>query len=231
MHQNPIFRRGSEARALAFAEERGFGAFSAPAAEPERPALIAHAPFVFREDGRLESHFMRSNPLARRAAQAGPEGLTVTLIVMGPDAYISPDWYGLDPADQVPTWNYVAVHISGRLRISEDAALRPHLDRLSAAFERRLAPKPEWRVDKMKPEAFARMARGIVPATLEPLQVESTWKANQNKPDGARAGAAGAIEALGAMAVGSAPATAMAGVMRSELEASQAAAPAPEEES
>ena len=58
------------------------------------------------------------------------------LAVSGPDSYVSPDWYGTGTADQVPTWNYVAVHIRGTLRRRADETLRAHLDALSARFER-----------------------------------------------------------------------------------------------
>ena len=45
-------------------------------------------------------------------ARAIANGAAVRLIVEGPEGYISPDWYGV--ADQVPTWNYVAVHLVGK---------------------------------------------------------------------------------------------------------------------
>ena len=42
-------------------------------------------------------------------------GRPVLAIFHGPHAYISPSWY--ESADVVPTWNYVAVHVSGVLRL------------------------------------------------------------------------------------------------------------------
>jgi len=62
------------------------------------------------------------------------------IAVMGPDGYVSPDWYG-DP-HQVPTWNYIAIHLRGTLRPDDPADMRGHVDRLSAAFEERLDPRP-----------------------------------------------------------------------------------------
>ena len=55
-------------------------------------------------------HLVRSNPIARSACRAGA-GCDDRGV--GPDSYISPDWYGVP--DQVPTWNYVAVHLRGTL--------------------------------------------------------------------------------------------------------------------
>ncbi len=184
MHPNPAFRQEPETRALDFAAGRGFGALTV--AGPEG-VLAAHVPFVL-EDGVLAAHLVRSNPLARHLARGPAAAL---LIVTGPDGYISPDWYG-EP-DRVPTWNYVAVHLRGVLRLIDEARLRAHLDRLAARFEARLAPKPPWKTAKMTPEVLARLLRQIVPVEMTVEAVDSTFKLNQNGPASARLGAAAAL--------------------------------------
>ena len=133
MHPNPVFRRAPRASALDLARERGFGTFTV--AGPEG-VLAAHAPFVL-DEGRVLAHLVRANPIARHLGNGPARAL---LIVSGPDGYVSPDWYG-EP-QLVPTWNYVAVHLRGAVRLLDDTALRPILDRLSHTFETRLAPKP-----------------------------------------------------------------------------------------
>jgi len=90
----------------------------------------------------------------------------------------------------VPTWNYVAVHLTGELVAKPVELLRPHLDRLSAFFETRLLPKPVWRVDKVDDAALARMVRMILPVELSITNVEATWKLSQNKAAPARLAAA-----------------------------------------
>ena len=188
MHPNPAFRQEPEARALAFAAERGFGVLTA--AGPDSP-LAAHVPFVI-EEGRLEAHLVRANPLARHLRAGPAEAL---MIVSGPDGYISPDWYG--EAERVPTWNYVAVHMRGGLSLLPEERLRPHLDRLSAAFEKRLAPKEPWTLDKMEPEGLARMLRQIVPVEMTIGSVASTFKLNQNRSEAARGSAADSLASGG----------------------------------
>jgi transcriptional regulator len=133
-------------------------------------------------------HLARSNPIARAALPA-----PALLAVSGPDAYVSPDWYGA--VDQVPTWNYTAVHLRGVLEPLPQEALRPHLQRMSTQMEARLAPKPIWTLDKMSEDAITRMFRMIVPFRLAIASVESTMKLNQNKTDAQRAGAAAGIAA------------------------------------
>ena len=188
MHPNRIFRRASRESALEFARERGFGALTV--AGPEG-VLAAHVPFVLDQE-RVLAHLVRVNPLARHLG-GGPA--SALLIVSGPDGYVSPDWYG-EP-QLVPTWNYVAVHLRGELRLLDDTALRPILERLSAEFETRLAPKPPWKTDKVDDGLLRRMMRQIIPIELSLESVESTFKLNQNRSETARSGAAAVLAAGG----------------------------------
>jgi transcriptional regulator len=183
MHPNPAFRQADAARNLAFAAERGFGLLTLADPEGGFP-LAAHVPFVITEGGEVEMHLVRSNPVARAVSEAPRPAL---LVVSGPDGYVSPEWYGAP--DQVPTWNYVAVHLRGSLALAPHAGLRAHLDRLAARFEDPL-PHPSWTADKMDPEVRARMERAILPARLAIERIDGTWKLNQNKPEAARLGAA-----------------------------------------
>ncbi|MGR3792544.1 FMN-binding negative transcriptional regulator [Vannielia sp. SX4] len=189
MHPNPIYRDAPTAQSLEFAAERGFGTLSA---NGETLPLTAHVPFVLdAESGVALLHLMRSNPLAR----AGTAPLPARLSVMGPDSYISPDWYEMD--HQVPTWNYVAVQLDGTLHPMPDSELRAVLDALSEHFEERLLPKPPWTADKMPADALARLMRMIVPFRFAVEKVESTWKLAQNKPAEHRMAAARQVKGYG----------------------------------
>ena len=187
MHPNPAFRSEGTALNLAFARTRGFGTLCV---NGDAGPMLSHVPFWLNDDATGgELHLVRSNPIAR--AVTGP--VAAVIAVMGPDGYISPDWYG-DPA-QVPTCNYIAVHLRGHLHPADPDDMRLHLDRVSAHFEDRLAPKKPWTVDKMPEEALTRMMRGIVPFRFTLDSVEGTWKLNQNKTEAARLGAAQAVRA------------------------------------
>jgi transcriptional regulator len=188
MHPNPAFRTTEHARILDFARAQGFGMLTVNG--PDGP-LAAHVPFVLSTDGgTLDLHLARSNPIARAALPAA-----ALLAVQGPDAYISPDWYGPHDQvpDQVPTWNYIAVHLRGTLRPLPPEALEPHLDAISAAQEALLLPKKPWTSAKMTPGAMPRMMRMILPFRLEITDMQGTWKLNQNKPPEVRARAAAAL--------------------------------------
>lgn len=188
MHPNPLFRNPPEGEMLAMARARGFGLL---AVNGEGAPLLAQVPFVLSKDGSsLDFHLARSNPVARMDS-----GCPAVLAVNGPDAYVSPDWYGVE--DQVPTWNYIAVHLRGRLEPLLLDTLPGHLDALSAEFEARLLPKKPWTADKMSEGLIERMMRGILPFRLVIEDVQGTWKLGQNKTVEQQSGAALGIAGAG----------------------------------
>ncbi|WP_238365149.1 FMN-binding negative transcriptional regulator [Mesobacterium pallidum] len=185
MHPNPAFRGAPRDRNLAFARTRGFGTLAVVA---EGAPLMSHIPFLLSEDGTTaEFHLARSNPIAR--ACKGP--LAARLAVTGPHGYISPDWYGLD--DQVPTWNYVAVHLVGQIEPRPVEDLPDHLSALSTHFETAQAPKPVWLMDKLTDDMQGRFMRMILPFRMQVAEIDGTWKLGQNKPDAARLAAAAGL--------------------------------------
>lgn len=184
MHPNPAFRTKNDPRDIAFVRSRAFGTLSING--PDAP-LTSHVPILLDEAGEeVELHLVRSNPIV--AAAKSPVKAVVTCL--GPDGYVSPDWYGID--DQVPTWNYVAARITGTLECLPQDSLHELLDRLSAHFETQLSKTP-WTSDKMSSGVMDRMMRMIVPFRMTDLLIEGTWKLSQNKDNTARLGAANAI--------------------------------------
>jgi transcriptional regulator len=166
------------AASLAFAQARGFGTITAwDGTKPTASAL----PFYlsYGDDGSPHAafHLARHNPLVKLA-----DGKSRWLIaVTGADAYVSADWYA--SPDQVPTWFYQAVHLTGPVRALSDHELGPHLDALSAKFESRLAPKPPWTVSKMTAGRFHALKQAIVGMTMSIEEVEGSFKLNQHKSD------------------------------------------------
>ncbi len=184
MHPNPAFRKAPTERNLDFARARGFGTLSVNGAEGP---VLAHVPFLLSpEGGFADLHLARSNGVIAAGLPA-----KAVLAVMGADAYISPDWYGLP--DQVPTWNYIAVHLRGDLIPLPPETMVAHVNALSDEFEARLAPKPVWKSAKLGEGVMDRMMRMILPFRLVITGVEGTWKLNQNKTAAARAGVIAAL--------------------------------------
>jgi len=184
MHPNRAFRDVGDARNLAFARQQGFGILTVSTSADE-PPLVSHIPFRLNEAGtEAEMHLARPNPIVKALETPRP----ARLVIQGPHDYISPDWYGA--TDQVPTWNYVAVHLTGTLALLDADTLHPMLDRLSDTFESRLAPKPAWTSGKMTDGVMERMMRAILPCRLTITGIDGTWKLSQNKPEAVRLAAA-----------------------------------------
>lgn len=185
MHPNPSFHSTDHAKDIAFVRDRAFGTL---VMNGDPVPLVAHVPVLLSEDGReVLIHLVRSNPIARALKSPLPARIAVS----GPDAYISPDWYGV--ADQVPTWNYVAVQITGVLELLPHGKMREVLDIQSAHYETRLRPKTPWTAAKMTPEVLEKMMRMIVPCRMRVDDIAATWKLGQNKPDAVRQRAAALV--------------------------------------
>ncbi|MXZ81478.1 MAG: FMN-binding negative transcriptional regulator [Gammaproteobacteria bacterium] len=186
MHPTKIFRQVSREANLAFARDRGFGVLSVSVDNDGGP-LMSHIPFLLTEDcSAVHAHLIRKNPILQ-SLEKGERPAVIA--VSGPDSYISPDWYEADPG-LVPTWNYVAVHLRGRLRLRSQESLRDHLSALAMQFEQRLLPKPPWLISKVPERQLEAMMRTIAPVELELETVDGTWKLNQNRPAEARLNAA-----------------------------------------
>lgn len=171
----PQFRIEDQ-RALEFAAQRGFGVI---VAADDRGPRASHVPFVLREhDGRtiVQIHFTARNPLVPLA-----DGVRrFLLIVAGDDAYISNDWYS--SRDNVSTWLYEAVHLSGVARLRELDENRGHGDALLAVSEARL-PKRPWNLAQMELAKRESMLAAIRVVDLEVDQIEGQAKLNQHKSD------------------------------------------------
>jgi transcriptional regulator len=180
------------AASLAFAEERGFATVCA--FDGEKP-LASLLPFYlsYADDGtpRAAFHLARGNPLIQLA-----DGKTSWLLaVSGADAYVSADWY-VSP-DQVPTWLYQAVHLTGPVRRLSDDELSVQIDTLSAKFENWLAPKKPWTSAKMTAGRLEAMKKAIVGFVMTVEEVEGSFKLNQHKSEADYAAIADALALQG----------------------------------
>ncbi|MES2303565.1 MAG: FMN-binding negative transcriptional regulator [Pseudomonadota bacterium] len=191
MHPNPAFRHDDRELLEALIAEVGFGMVFA--ATPDGPR-VAHVPLISTGDGAVQFHLARGNGLARHL-----DGMTALAVVNGPDGYVSPRWYG-DPA-QVPTWNYVALELEGRVRRMDQDGLQALLENVTATNEARVIEGEPWTMDKMPPDALRKMMAAIVGFELEVQAWRPTFKLSQNKSAEERARVAAGLEAEGSPAM------------------------------
>jgi transcriptional regulator len=124
--------------------------------------------------GTLRGHVARANPHWRYLASGRP----TLLVFAGAHAYVSPSWYATHPS--VPTWNYVAVHATGRGTLVEDEArVTALLADLVATYE---GGRPAaWSVEGLPADYLAGMRRGIVAFEIAIERLEGKAKLSQNR--------------------------------------------------
>ena len=90
--------------------------------------------------------------------------------------YISSSWYDNPNA---PTWNYLSVHIVGRISVIEGQALWDSVSRLTDRYEQQFARCPVA-LDAL-PVAVQKQVQGIVGFEITLDQVQASFKMSQNR--------------------------------------------------
>lgn len=100
----------------------------------------------------------------------------VLAIFSGEHAYISSSWYD---HENVPTWNYIAVHLYGKLSIAEGEKLHKQLSKLVDKYESGL-PNPKS-VERMPEELIRKEMRGVIGFEIEITEIQAASKLSQNR--------------------------------------------------
>lgn len=155
---------------------------------------VSHVPVLFEPGfgahGAVTGHVATANPHADAMALG-----TSFLMFQGPSGYVSPNWY-TNPGASVPTWNYVAIHVHGRLeRLDGIGEKRAIVDELSARHEASL-PNP-WTSAKMDPALLDRMLGAIVGFRFAVERIDAKFKLSQNRSAHDRAGVIAGLEGRG----------------------------------
>ncbi len=170
MYLRPVFLQSDSAEIAALIRDHPFAQLVSAGA---RGLEASHLPLSYHagSDGfELSGHFAAANP---QCDAIGSEQ-EVLAIFAGPHAYISPGWYEAQPA--VPTWDYAAVHVYGRLTPVADA---DGIARDVTALAR--ADPAGFDVMALTPDYRARMFAGIRAFRLHPMRVQTQWKLSQNR--------------------------------------------------
>ncbi len=144
--------------------------------------------------GSLIGHLARANP-QWRTTDTAQEALA---IFSGPDSYITPSWYETKrlTGKVVPTWNYVTVHVRGRISFfQEPEALADLVRRLTDRHEGERAEP--WAVSDAPPEFIQSQLRAIVGVRVEITALMGKWKMSQNRTPADRAGVVAGLRADG----------------------------------
>jgi transcriptional regulator len=165
--------------------------FAALASAGPAGLMATHLPFAIEDsEGRIRllAHMAKANPQWREFA-AGTDAM---VIFMQPHAYVSPRLY--DSRQNVPTWNYVAVHAYGRPVLIEEREAKIDLQKKliglhDAGFLEQMAELPQSYID-------AKLA-AIVSFSIEVTRIDARYKLSQDKNPAERERIARDLEAGG----------------------------------
>ncbi len=137
-------------------------------------------PVIISEDrGTIRSHVARANSWWRGVEDA----IDVLGLFLAASAYVSPSNYPsrLESPGVVPTWNYVATEVRGRLTIRDDVDwLDDQVRALTDHFE--ATRQPRWRVGDSPDAYVAKQLRAIVGLEIEVTSIVGKAKLSQNRP-------------------------------------------------
>lgn len=157
--------------------------------------LIAnHIPLILSENplpyGTLQGHVARANPIWRESLST----IETLVIFHGSEAYITPSWYATkkETGKVVPTWDYVAVHAYGTLRVVDDAEwLHAQIEKLTTYHESEYAE--QWKLTDAPSDYIEKLISAVVGIEIVITKLEGKWKVSQNQPERNKEGIASGL--------------------------------------
>ncbi|WP_078410481.1 FMN-binding negative transcriptional regulator [Priestia abyssalis] len=133
-----------------------------------------HLPLILNKgESALYGHFARPNEQWKDM-----ETQQVLVVFQGPHCYISPSWYETTMA--VPTWNYVSIHLYGKMEIVEDQKVI--FDSLNDMVNKYESPDSSYNLKDVDSRFFEGMNKGIVAFKIKITKIEAKAKLSQNHP-------------------------------------------------
>jgi transcriptional regulator len=152
-------------------------AFAILVSHADPKTLATHIPLELSKSDAgkdiLHGHVAKANPHWKHFK----DNTEVLAIFNGPHSYISSSWYDFE---EVPTWNYIAVHVYGTVKIMEEKALYNSLRRLVDKYE--AASENPVRVETLS-KSTMRQIRGIVGFEIEITDIQPAYKLSQGHND------------------------------------------------
>ncbi|MEQ1617985.1 MAG: FMN-binding negative transcriptional regulator [Terricaulis sp.] len=144
---------------------------------PDGTPVATHLPILWDAERKIAvGHIARANPHWKLGPGRG------LIVLSGAGAYVSPNWYPskAEHGKAVPTWNYEAVHLSGRVDWFDDPARLESVVRGLSDLHEAGQAKP-WQVEDAPRAYIGAMLRGIVGVELHAEHIEAKRKLSQNK--------------------------------------------------
>lgn len=155
-----------------FVQKNSFGTIVTT--KKEKP-IATHLSFGLTKKGDdyfITGHMAYGNPQWRTFETCED----VLVIFQGPHSYISSSWY---ENEEVPTWNYQAVHIYGTASILDKEELIDELTTMLKKYEEHRENPVLW--DKLSPTLLENELKGIVGFKIKVEDIHAAYKLSQNR--------------------------------------------------
>lgn len=174
MYIPEIYKNNNQQEVENFIIDNGFGIV---VSQNNSKISATHVPLILKENNAgqkiLEGHVSKSNP----QGQNFTTNESVLAIFSGPNAYISSSWYD---HENVPTYNYIAVHVYGKIKILNYDETVKSLKTLVDKYEQNVTNP--IRVENLSKKTMLE-ARGIIGFQIEITSIEATKKLSQNRDE------------------------------------------------
>ncbi len=177
MRPNPDFSMTDEAEVANLLREYPWCAIVSHV--PGRGIVASHYPVLVDDAADGLVVFSHVGKPDQELHELGSHELTV--IVQGPQGYISPGWYGVSPA--VPTWNFVVAHLTGVPEVVSQEENVRLMDVLVSRFEDRMDQPARLHATAANTEYAERIIGGTVAFRMTVDRFEAKRKMSQDKPD------------------------------------------------
>ena len=177
MYNFSYFKEKDQQTILNFIEENPFAFITGSFLSGEQVA--SQVPVLFEErNGELylQGHIMR-NTDHHKAFVENPNALCV---FTGPNAYVSASWYTNPHIGS--TWNYMSVHITGKIKFMPDVALIQLMRKLTLKFEKGNTQSHTF-YDNLPDQFLNKMMPAIAGFELKAEKIENVFKLSQNRDE------------------------------------------------
>ncbi|WP_391205479.1 FMN-binding negative transcriptional regulator [Psychrobacillus sp. L4] len=157
-----------------FVQENSFGTI---VTTKQGKPIATHLPLGLNkigDDYYISGHMAYGNPQWRTFETSED----VLVMFQGPHAYISSSWY---EHENVPTWNYQAVHIYGVASILNEEELKQELTTMLLKYEKHRDNPVLW--EKLSPQVLEKELKGIVGFKIKVKEIQAAYKLSQNRND------------------------------------------------
>ena len=174
MYTPEIYKNENQGEIKKFLQENSFGILIN---QTNRKLCATHIPLELdiNKDGKdiLYGHISKEN----LQWNGFIDNDQVLAVFSGPHSYISSSWYD---HENVPTWNYIAVHVYGKIKIIEGEAVIESLKKLVDKYEQK--SENPVRIEDLSQKTMIQ-SRGIVAFEIEITEIQATRKMSQNRDE------------------------------------------------